>query len=106
MYININKQKLEIKEYKNFTERIKTLKFILDKINYGIKLPNKKSASTTFFCQKVDICFTDKDDKIIYLYENVKSEKRIFKLKAKNVYYLPLNTTKYLKIGEVFPLKK
>lgn len=106
MYLNINKQKIEIIEYTKFIDRFKSLKFVLDKIDYGIKLPNKKRATTTFFCQRVDICFTDKDDKIIYLYEDVKSEKKIIKFKAKNIYYLPLNTVKYLKIGEKFPLKK
>lgn len=106
MYIKINKQKTEIKEYTKFTEKFKSLKFVLDKIDYGIKIPNKKLANTTFFCQRVDICFTDKDDKIIALYENVKTEKRIIKLKAKNIYYLPLNTVKYLNKEEKFPLKK
>ncbi len=106
MHIIINKEKIEIKEYTKFIDRLKSLKFILEKINYGLKIPHKKIANTTFFCQRVDICFTDKEDKILYLYKNVKSEKKIIKFKAKNVYYLPLNTTKYLKVGEKFPLKK
>lgn len=105
MHIKINNQKIPIKEYTKFIDRFKSLKFVLEKIDYGIKLPNKKRATTTFFCQRVDICFTDKEDKIIFLYEDVKSEKRIIKLKAKNIYYLPLNTVKHLKIGEKFPLK-
>lgn len=100
MYLKINMQKIEIKEYKKLIDRIKSLRFILDKIDYGIKIPNKRRANTYFFCQRVDICFTDKDDKIIYLYENVKTEKKILKLKAKNIYYLPLGTCKHLKIGQ------
>lgn len=106
MYIKINNQKIEIKEYTKFIDRFKSLKFILDKVDYGIKLPNKRRATTTFFCQRVDICFTDKNDKIMYLYKDVKSEKRIIKIRARNIYYLPLNTAKHLKIGEKFPLKK
>ena len=77
----------------------------LDKIDFGIKIPKKKSASTYLFCQRVDICFTDKDDKILYLYENVKTEKRFFKFKAYNVYYLPLNTCSELKIGDKLNVK-
>ena len=40
------------------------------------------------------------------LYENVKSEKRIFKWKSKYIYYLPLNTVKHLKVGEKLILTK
>jgi len=89
-----------IYEYNKFSERFKSLRFVLDKIDYGIKLPRKKLACTYFFCQRVDICFTDKFDKILYLYANVKTEKRIIKFKAKNVYFLPLNTVKELSVGD------
>jgi hypothetical protein len=100
MYLKVNNKKIEIKEYNKFSERFKSFKFYLEKIDYGIKIPNKRRASTYFFCQRVDICFTDKDDKILYLYKDIKSEKKIFKFKAKNIYYLPLDTCKYLKVGE------
>ncbi len=106
MYLIINNKKILIKEYIKFKDRFKTLKFYLDKIDFGIKLPKKKRANTTFFCQRVDICFTDKDDKVLYLYEDVKSEKKIFKFKSKNIYYLPLNTVKYLKVGEQLKFRK
>lgn len=106
MYLKINNKKIEIREYNKIINRFKSLKFVLDKIDYGIKLPNKKKASTYFFCQQVDICFTDKFDNIIYLKEKVKTEKRIIKWKAKNVYYLPLDTCKYLKVGEKLNITK
>ena len=100
MYLIVNNKRIKINEYTKFKDRFKTFKFYLEKIDFGIKLPKKKIANTTFFCQRVDICFTDKNDIILYLYENVKSEKRILKFKAKNIYYLPLNTVKHLKVGE------
>ncbi len=106
MYLKIKNKKIEIKECIKFSDRFKSLKFVLEKIDYGLKFPNKKKASTYFFCQRIDICFTDKDDKILYLYENIKSEKRIIKLKAKNIYYLPLDTCKNLKVGTKLNLKK
>ncbi len=106
MYLKINKKKIQIKEYNKFIDRIKSLKFVLEKIDYGIKLPNKKKASTYFFCQRVDICFTDKEDNIIFLLDNVKTEKKFFKFKAKNIYYLPLDTCNHLKIGERLKLIK
>jgi len=106
MYLKIKNQKIEIIECIKFSERFKSLKFVLEKIDYGLKFPNKKRISTTFFCQRVDLCFTDKDSNIIALYENVKSEKKFRKRKAKDCYILPLNTAKELKINDKLILKE
>ena len=106
MYLKINNKKINIQEYTTFKERIKTLRFTWEPLTDAIKLPRKKFASTDFFLQRVDICFTDKDETIIALYENVATERRFFKRKAYNVYFLPLNTVKDLKKGEKLPIKK
>lgn len=106
MYLKTETKKIQIKELVNFKDRIKTFRFKLDKINYGIKLPNKKTANTYLFCQRIDICLTDKNNKIIGLYENVKSEKIIRKRKTKNVYLLPLDTVKELQLGQQINLVK
>lgn len=100
MFIKVNNKKIKIYEYTKKIDQLKSLKFVLEKIDYGIKLPKKHLISTYFFCQRVDICVTNKDNIIINLYENIKSEKRKLIIKAYNIYYLPLNTCKYLKIGE------
>ena len=77
MYLRVKNKKIEIKEYKKFSDRFKSLKFYLKNLDFGIKLPNKKLANTTFFCQRVDICFTDNDKltsktwKIVYLDSNL-----------------------------------
>lgn len=105
MYLKLKKKKIEILEYTKMIDRFKTFKFYLEKIDFGIKIPKKKYASTYFFCQRVDICFTDKEDKILYLFENVKTEKRFFKFKAYNVYYLPVNTCSELRVGDKLKLK-
>lgn len=104
MYLKLKNNRIKILEYTTKKDRFKSLKFVLEPIDYGIKIPHKKIASTYFFCQRVDVCLTDKEDKIIALYENIKSEKRKLKWKTNNVYFLPLNTSKYLKIGEKMPL--
>ena len=106
MYLKVKGKKIPIYEYTTFKERMKSFRFVLETIDYGIRLPKKKLASTDFFCQRVDICFTDKNDVIIALYEDVKSEKRIFKLKSYYLYYLPLGSCSKLKIGDKMPLKK
>jgi len=104
MYLKL-KKKIEIKECNTFKSRLKSLRFHLQLLDYGLHFPNKKLANTYYFCQRVDICFTDKNDIIIALYENIRSEKLIYKFKSKNIYYLPLNTCKQLKKGNKLPLK-
>ena len=100
MYIKIKNKKLEIYDCLTFSERFKSLKFVLDKIDYGIRIPKKKLISTYFFCQKVDICVTDKNNKIIGIFEDVKTEKRKYMRKSYYIYYLPLGTCKYLEDEE------
>lgn len=106
MYLKIKNQKIEIIECSKFIDRFKSLKFVLEKIDYGLKFPNKKRINTTFFCQRVDLCFTDKDSNIIALYENVKSEKKFHKRKAQDCYILPLNTAKQLKLNDKLNIKE
>lgn len=101
MYLFINGKKILIKECRDFSSRFKSFKFYLEKIDFGLKLKNKKFANTYFFCQRVDICFTDKNDVVVATYNNVKSEKIKFKFKARNVYYLPVGVVKNIKIGEI-----
>ena len=106
MYLKIKNKKIEIKELKTFNERFKSLKFNLYTIDYGLFFPKKKLLDTTFYCQRVDACFTDDDNTILYLHSNVKSEKRILHTKAKNVYVLPLNTAQQLIIGDTLKIQK
>ena len=106
MYIKLKNKKLKVLEYTKFKDRFKSLKFYLDKLDFGIKMPNKKVANTYFFCQRVDICFTDKDDNILYLCDNIKSEKYLIRFKAKNVYFFPIGTNEYLNIGDNIKLTK
>ena len=102
MYIKVHNKKIDIKCCTSFIDRFKSLKFILEKLDYGIMIPKKKFINTYFFCQRVDVCVTDKDNKIVILYENYNSEKHKFKWKFYNIYYLPLDTVKYLKVGDEF----
>ena len=106
MYLKINNKKITIYEYISFKDKFKSFKFYLDPINFGIKISNKKYANTYFFCQRVDICFTDKDNIIKYIYKNVKSEKLIIKLHKYNIYYLPVGTCNNLSVGEKLKIKK
>ena len=76
MYLQIKNKKIKIFELNKFTERFKGLKFTLQTIDYGLYFPNKRWISTNFLCQNIDIALTDKNDTIIFLLENIKSEKK------------------------------
>ena len=106
MYLKINNKKIKVIELRKFTERFRGLKFVFEKIDYALYFPNKSFINTNFLCQNIDIVLTDKANKIIFLKENVSSEKYIYKFKARNIYFLPLETAKYLEIGEKIPISK
>ena len=97
MYLQVKRIKIKLIELTKFWDRFKGLKFVFEPLNYAIRFPKKKFVTTNFLCQKIDIVLTDKEDNILYMYENMKTEKYIFpKRKVYNVYFLPLNTVKNL----------
>lgn len=100
MYLQVKNKKIKIIELTGFWNRFKGLKFVLEPIDYGIKFSKKKFVTTNFLCQKIDIVLTDKEDNILYMYKKMNTEKYIFpKRKVYNVYFLPLNTVKNLKLN-------
>ena len=103
MKLIVQNKKINILECNTFLKRFTSFKFKMEEIDYGLYFPHKKSANTYLFCQKVDLCFTDDNQKILYLYTKVRSEQIIIHLKAKNLWILPLGTSLKLKVGE--PLK-
>ena len=106
MYIKIKNKKIEIRELNTFKERIKSLRFVLEPIDFGIKIPNKRTINTYYFCQRVDVVVTDLEGNVIRLIPKIKSEKIRFLGKKCNIYYLPLKTCELLEIGDKIETKK
>ncbi len=106
MYLKLHGKKIDIIKLTKFKERFKGLKFVLEPIDYGVCFPNKKFITTNFLCQRVDIVITDKDDIVIDMMENVKSEKYFIRIKAKYTYFLPLGSCKYLDIGDKLNIRE
>lgn len=101
MKLKINNKTIKVNKVDGFINRYKILKFDLHPLKEIILFEKRKFLSTYFFCQRVDVVMTDKDNMIIYIYENVKSEKRIhYKRKVYNTYILPAKMAKYLNSGE------
>ena len=105
MYIKIHDKKVKLIEANTFFQRLKGLKFVLGPLNYGVRFPKKKSSNTNFLFEKIDVILTDKDEKILFLFENVGTERKIRRRKnVYNTYFVPVNTVKDLKVGETLAL--
>lgn len=107
MYLKVNNKKIRIYKLTNFFDRIKSLRFILEKVDYGIMFPKKRGITTVFLCQKIDIIMTDKENKILYIYKNVKSEKYFFpRRKVCNIFFLPLKTADNFNKGDIMKINE
>ncbi len=84
---------MKIKEANSFIEKFKGLMFIKD-FDYILKI--KCNGIHTFFMKtNIDVILTDKNDKILYIYRNVKPWRII--LPKKNVTYTYETKVNYLK---------
>lgn len=100
-YIICDKKKIKYKTLTKFKDRIKSFRFYLYPIKEGLCYPKKKMINTYFFCQKLDIVVTDKENNILAIYPSIKSEKFIrFRLKAYYIYLLPEGSSKDMKVNE------
>lgn len=89
---------MKIIEAKTFYKKFKGLMFI-KKFNYILKI--KCNGIHTFFMKvNIDVYLTDKNNKILYIYHNLKPNKII--LPKKNVYYTYETPINYLnkKVGD------
>ena len=106
MYVKIKSKKFNVRELNTFKERFISYKFYLKPIEDVLRFPNKRWFTTYFYCQRVDIIMTDKKNKILRMYPNLKSEKKIWP--KKNVYYtyvFPAKSTTNLRIGDILKVK-
>ena len=100
-FIKIGNKKMNIHILHSFKERVKGFRFQLKPITTGLCYPKKKSINTYFLCQNIDIIITDKEYKILYIYQNIRSEKIIFRKKhAYYIFELPAFSSTNLKIGQ------
>lgn len=107
MELNINDKKIKIYLYDTFFLKLKGLALKKNKINYGICLKRCNSIHTFFMFQNIDICMTDKNNKIIYLKSNLGKNKIV--LPKRNGYFtyeLPLNTVSNLKLNDKIKIEE
>lgn len=83
---------VKIKIAKNFKDRLFGL-MLKKNINNGLLFKNCRSIHTFFMLEEIDVIATDKNDKIIKTYKNIKPCRiLIAPKKTKNIYELPKNT--------------
>ena len=95
MKLIIDNKSIPIKKCISFKDKLFGLMFKKN-INYGICLKRCSSIHTFFMKEKIDVIMTDKNYKVIYVYNNIKPYRII--LPKKKVYYtfeLPSNTNTY-----------
>ncbi len=101
MYLKIRNKKVKLIEANTFWERLKGLKFVLGPLQYGVRFPHKKSSNTNFLFENVDVILTDENEKILYLINNIGTEKKIRRRKhVNNTYFVPVGTVEYLTVGD------
>ncbi len=95
---------MKIKNANTFIKKLKGLMFIKE-FDYILKF--KTNGIHTFFMKtNIDVLLTDKNNKILYIYKNIKPNKIILpKRKVKYTYEMPVNYIKNIKIGDYLNLK-
>ena len=90
---------MKIKEADTFFKKLKGLMFAKD-INYILKI--KTNGIHTFFMKmNIDVYLTDKDNKVLYIYKNVKPNRIILpKKNVKYTYETKVDYIKNVKIGD------
>jgi len=107
MYLLINNKKLEIKEAISFKDRLYGLMGKTN-IDYGMLFPNCNSIHTFFMKENIDIIGIDKNNIVIYKYENL-PKNRIIKINNKvnetSVLELPTGYGTYIDINKKIEFK-
>ena len=95
MILRYNNKEIKLVECKSFYSRFKG--FMFEKNIDRALLFNKCNSVHTFFMKNnIDIIMCDKDNIILYIYNNVNKNKIIWpKKKVSKVYELPVNYFKY-----------
>lgn len=85
MYIIYKKEKLTILYCNKFIKRLIGMSFQKKRQPYIYCFPKCNSIHTFFMFQNIDVIMTDKNNKILYTYKNLKANRILFP--KKNVYY-------------------
>lgn len=93
MKIILDNTELELKDCIHFKDKL--LGFMFKKnINYALRF-KCKSIHTFFMKENIDVVITDKDNNVLYVYNNFKKNRIIIKKNAYYFYEMPCNMNAY-----------
>lgn len=106
LYIISNKKKINVKNCIGFKSRLVGMMFLKEKLNYGLCFPKCNSVHTFFMKQNIDIIMTDKENKILSVWLNIKPWKIKTNKRAYNTYEFSTGIIKNINVGEYLEIKK
>ena len=99
-------QNMEVYECTSFYSRLTGLMFKKN-INYGLLFKRCNSIHTFFMKENIDVIMTDKNNRILYYYKNLKPNKIILpKKNVYNTYEFPINKLVDIKINDIIKIVK
>lgn len=86
MLLKQGNQSIPIKKCTSLHSRFFGMMLKKEKLSYGLCFPKCNSIHTFFMKQNIDVIMTDKKNKVIHIYPNLKKNRIIFP--KKKVYYV------------------
>lgn len=103
MKIILDNNELDLKDCIHFKDKLLGFMFKRN-FNYALRF-RCKSIHTFFMKKNIDVIITDKNNKILYIYNNLSKNKIIIKKDAYYFYELPNNTNTY-KVKDIIKIIK
>jgi len=103
VFLRVNKTKINVVVAKNMADRFKGFMGKTN-IDYGMLFPKCNAIHTFFMKENIDIIGLDKNNEVIYKYENL-NKNRVIKInndiKKTSILELPANSSKKIRIGAI-----
>ena len=106
MKLLYNNKDIDLYECKSFFSRLKGFMFTRN-IDKALLFDKCNSIHTFFMKQEIDVIMTDKNNKIVKIFKNLKPNRII--LPQKNVYYtyeLPVGVSNFYKVNDILEIKE
>ena len=104
MEIIVNENKIKLEIANTFLKKLKGFMFKRN-IDYCIRFKTN-SIHTFFMKEPIDVVMTDKNNKVLYIFKNIKKNKIIIKKNVYFTYEFPNNFINNLNIGNKLIIKR
>ncbi len=105
MELFINNKNIYVVDCTSFKDKLLGFMFYKNLIIFGKRFINCNKIHTFFMKQCIDICMTDKDNRIVFLRKEVPKNKIILG-KGYYTYELPVGSINGLKVGDILKIKE